>query len=119
MWALREVRDAHGNFMRYHYAKRGRPGRGRRYRAGAQPVPHRITYTGSGDTEGRYAVTFMRDRELGERCRVDKIIDARGGFKQVTADLLRRIDVTLDGDLVRRYDVRTRRARSTRRCCSR
>src|SRR5205823_7285108 len=32
-----------------------------------------------------------------------KTIDARGGFKRVTADRLRRVDVTFDGTLVRRY----------------
>ena len=32
-------------------------------------------------------------------------IDARGGFKRVTADLLRRIEVSFDGGLVRRYEL--------------
>ncbi|HET6213524.1 MAG TPA: SpvB/TcaC N-terminal domain-containing protein, partial [Micromonosporaceae bacterium] len=105
MWALREVRDTHGNFMRYHYAKQNDTGLSPGIDMGRNLYLQRITYTGAGTTEGKYAVTFFRDRELNEPLRVDKIIDARGGFKRVTADLLRRIDVTFDNALVRRYDL--------------
>ena len=104
LWALREVRDANGNLMRYHCDRVDDPG----VDGGAEPGRNlylkRITYTGENGSDGRYAVTFFRDRELGEPLRVDKTIDARGGFKRVTADLLRRIDVTLDSGLVRRYE---------------
>jgi RHS repeat-associated protein len=102
-WALREVRDAHGNLVRYHTVRVDDPG----INGGAEPGTNlylqKITYTGQGGTEGRYAVSFTRDRELGETLRADKTIDARGGFKRVTADLLRRVEVTLDGSLIRRY----------------
>ena len=94
----------HGNFMRYHYANVTDSGLAAGTVPGRNIYVKKITYTGSGGTEGRYAVTFTRDRELGEPLRADKSIDARGGFKRVTADLLRRIEVTLDSDLVRRYD---------------
>jgi RHS repeat-associated protein len=104
MWVLREVRDAHGNLMRYHYAKVDDAGIAGGSEPGRNIYLQRITYTGNGDAEGRYAVTFTRDRERGETLRMDKQIDARGGFKRVTADLLRRIDVTLDGALIRRYE---------------
>ncbi|MEO3780224.1 SpvB/TcaC N-terminal domain-containing protein [Micromonospora sp. B11E3] len=103
-WALREVRDPRGNFMRYHYAQVDDPGVAGGAEPGRNLYLERIAYTGSGDTEGRYAVTFTRDRELDEPLRVDKTIDARGGFKRVTADLLRRVDVTFDDDLIRRYE---------------
>lgn len=107
LWALREVRDRHGNTMRYHHARVDDPGV-----AAGGTVPgrdlylQRITYTGSGDTEGPYSVTFVRDRELGEPRRKDVGINARGGFKRVTADLLRRVDVQLSGALIRRYEAR-------------
>lgn len=106
LWALREVRDRHGNTMRYHHARVDDPGV-----AAGGTVPgrdlylQRITYTGSGDTEGPYSVTFVRDRELGEPRRKDVGINARGGFKRVTADLLRRVDVQLSGALIRRYEL--------------
>ena len=108
LWALREVQDAHGNFMRYSYATvydaavaPGPDGN----EPGRNLYPKTITYTGSGNTEGRYAVTFVRDRELGEPLRADVAMDARGGFKRVAADRLRHIDVTVDNTLIRRYDL--------------
>ena len=103
MWALREVRDVHGNTMRYRYILVDDFGVAAGVEPGRNLYLQKITYTGRNGTEGKYAVTFFRDRELGEQLRVDKSIDARGGFKRVTADLLRRIDVTFDGSLIRRY----------------
>jgi RHS repeat-associated protein len=103
-WALREVRDPHGNFMRYSYSTVDDTGLAQGKVPGTNLYLKKITYTGAGDTEGHYAVTFTRDRELGEGRRVDVSIDARGGFKKVTADLLRRIDVTFDGSPVRSYE---------------
>ena len=105
VWALREVRDANGNLMRYHYATVDDPGIAGGTEPGRNLYLQRISYTGHGDTEGRYTVTFIRDRELSEPLRVDKTIDARGGFKRVTADLLRRVEVKLDADLIRRYEL--------------
>jgi len=104
-WGLREVRDPHGNFMRYHYAKISDTGLPQGTVPGSNLYIDKITYTGAGSTEGRYAVTFTRDRQLGEGKRPDVSIDAHGGFKKVTADLLRRIDVTLDGSPIRHYEL--------------
>ena len=105
LWALREVRDPHGNFVRYHHARVDDTGVPGGTEPGRNLYPRRVTWTGSGSTEGRYAVAFVRDRERAEPARLDTSIDARGGFKRVTADLLRRVDVTLDGDLIRRYEL--------------
>ncbi|MFI6603637.1 SpvB/TcaC N-terminal domain-containing protein [Nonomuraea sp. NPDC050536] len=104
-WGLREVRDPHGNVMRFSYTQVDDTGLDNGAEQGRNLYLKKITYTGFGDTDGRYAVTFTRDRELHEPLRVDKTIDARGGFKRVTADLLRRIDVTLDDKLIRRYEL--------------
>ncbi|MEJ3748544.1 SpvB/TcaC N-terminal domain-containing protein [Actinomycetes bacterium KLBMP 9797] len=104
-WALRELRDAHGNVMRYHTVRQDDAGVAGGSVPGRNLYLRKITYTGDADTEGPYAVTFVRDRELEEPRRADVSIDARGGFKRVTADLLRRIEVTLDNLPVRHYEL--------------
>lgn len=53
-------------------------------------------------------MTFTRDRQRDEARRADVLIDARNGFKQVTADLLRTVEVALHGDLIRRYELNFR-----------
>ncbi|MEV4482529.1 SpvB/TcaC N-terminal domain-containing protein [Micromonospora coxensis] len=105
LWGVREVRDPRGNFMRYHYAKVDDTGLADGGVPGRNLYVEKITYTGQGGAEGRYSVSFERDRERGEALRVDKSIDARGGFKRVTADLLRTVEVKLDDTLVRRYEL--------------
>ncbi|MEU4162124.1 SpvB/TcaC N-terminal domain-containing protein [Actinoplanes sp. NPDC026670] len=105
-WALREVRDAHGNVMRFHTViveDTGIPDGGSV--AGREIYLREITYTGTAAVEGPYAVRFIRDRELEEPRRGDVTIDARGGFKRVTADLLRRIEITLNDLPVRAYEL--------------
>jgi RHS repeat-associated protein len=104
-WALREVRDLHGNFMRYHSVQQSDVGSPGGTVPGRALYPKTITYTGTGDTEGPFSITFVRDRELGEPRRPDVGIDARGGFKYVTADLLRRVEVRFNGTMVRSYDL--------------
>ncbi|MGW0803301.1 SpvB/TcaC N-terminal domain-containing protein [Nonomuraea sp. NPDC002799] len=103
-WALREMRDLNGNTMRYQHVTVEDAGVAGGSVAGRALYPKKITYTGRGDADGPYAVTFVRDRELSEQRRPDVLIDALGGFKRVQADLLRRIEVRLSDELVRRYD---------------
>ncbi len=107
-WALREVRDLHGNFMRYQHVKVADGGVAGATVQGSNLYPQKITYTGHGAAEGKYSVTFVRDRERGEARRTDVQIDARNGFKKVTADLLRRVEVKLGDDLVRAYQLNYR-----------
>ncbi|SDI20785.1 RHS repeat-associated core domain-containing protein [Actinokineospora alba] len=107
-WALREVRDAHDNLMRYHHVTVEDGGVAGASVPGRDLYLEKITYTGRGDTEGRYSVTFDRDRERGEPRRADVGIDARLGFKRVTADLLRRVEVRLDDQLIRAYELNYR-----------
>lgn len=103
-WALTETRDLNGNFVKYRYAKVADAGIN-----GGSPgyslYPSSITYTGNGSTEGKYSIVFTRDRELGETKRADVIINARSGFKQVTADLLRKIAVKYNGQDIRSYQL--------------
>lgn len=107
-WAAREIRDGNDNIMRYRYAKVADGGTAGAAVPGSDLYPQKITYTGRGDTDGRYSVTFIRDRERGEPRRPDVRIDARYGFKKVTADLLRRVEVKLDDQLIRAYELNYR-----------
>ncbi|MGW0570348.1 SpvB/TcaC N-terminal domain-containing protein [Streptomyces tauricus] len=104
-WALREVRDPHGNTVRYSYTAVEDAGVAGGTVAGRELYVKKIAYTGQGESDGPYTVTFVRDRELGEPRRADVSIDARGGFKRVTADLLRRIEVRFHDKLVRGYEL--------------
>ncbi|MFZ3090664.1 MAG: SpvB/TcaC N-terminal domain-containing protein [Nitrospirota bacterium] len=103
LWALTEVRDTNNNFIRYRYSKVSDTGLSNGTVAGSNIYLSNIAYTGSGASDGPYQVAFIRDRELNEPKRADVQIDARGGFKRVTADLLRRIDVAFSNDLIRSY----------------
>ncbi|MFF0206179.1 SpvB/TcaC N-terminal domain-containing protein [Streptomyces sp. NPDC005017] len=107
-WAAREVRDGNDNVLRYRYAEVADGGTADSTVPGSDLYPQKITYTGRGDTDGRYSVTFIRDRERGEPRRPDVRIDGRYGFKKVTADLLRRVEVKLDDDLIRAYELNYR-----------
>ena len=105
-WALRETRDLHGNAVRYDYQTVADAGVAGGTVAGRQLYLRSIDYTRTGTTAGPYTVKFIRDSELpGYTRRSDVVIDARGGFKMVTAELLSRIEVTFQGQPVRSYDL--------------
>ncbi|MGX7826194.1 SpvB/TcaC N-terminal domain-containing protein [Actinokineospora sp. 24-640] len=107
-WALVETRDTNDNFVRYEHAKVIDGGVANATVPGVNLYPRRIDYTGHGTTPGRYSVTFQTDRERGEPRRPDVGIEARSGFKKVTADLLRRVEVKLDDQLIRAYELNYR-----------
>ncbi|CAA9225514.1 MAG: Enoyl-CoA hydratase [uncultured Cytophagales bacterium] len=107
-WALVETRDLDGNFVRYHYDKVADAGIAGGTVPGYQLYVDKITYTGYGSTEGKYAVLFTRDRDLNEPRRKDVAISANLGFKLVTADLLRKVDVQFEGQPVRSYALQYR-----------
>src|SRR5262245_60033276 len=104
-WALREVRDRHGNGMTYAYTRVMDVGVDGGSVPGYQLYLREINYAQSNGQTGAYTVAFKRGSELGQPRRPDVVIDARGGFKMVTADLLKQIEVTFDSQLVRRYDL--------------
>jgi RHS repeat-associated protein len=120
-WALREVRDLNGNGVRYSYTRVYDVGVPGGTVPGVQLYLQSANYTQSGGAEGPYTVTFIRDSQADELRKVpqykdyvyerrpDVVIDARGGFKMVTAELLKRIDVTFKGDRVRSYDLEYQR----------
>lgn len=101
-WALTQVIDVNGNTVYYHYVKVSDAGNAGGA-TGQELYPDYITYTGYQETAGPYRIDFVRDRELGEPLREDVSIDCRLGFKRVQADLLRRIEVSYQNELVRAY----------------
>ena len=104
-WALRLVQDPLGNSVAYTYALVVDPGVSGGGVPGYQLYPKGIEYTRTAGGPGAHTVTFVRDRELGLPRRSDVAIDARGGFKMVTADLLKRVEIAFNGQRVRRYDL--------------
>jgi RHS repeat-associated protein len=105
-WALKKTLDLNGNFIHYQYTKVNDAGVAGGTVTGVQLYISKIIYTGFNGQDGRYAVLFKRDRDLdGRTSRKDVSISANYGFKQVTADLLKRIEVQLDGVNIRHYEL--------------
>ncbi|HEY6504550.1 MAG TPA: SpvB/TcaC N-terminal domain-containing protein [Chitinophagaceae bacterium] len=104
-WALVETRDLNGNFIKYHYKKVTDVGIPGGTVQGYQLYIDKITYAGHNGEEGKYSVVFTTDRDLGETKRKDVIINARLGFKQVTADKLRKVEVQYNGANIRSYEL--------------
>jgi len=110
-WALCRVQDSNGNTIDYRYERQLDSGllSGSGGVQGVELYPKDIYYTGHLGQVGPYQVTFVRDRHLGEARRTDTTIDARLGFKKVTADLLRKIEVRYKSQMVRSYDLTYRK----------
>jgi RHS repeat-associated protein len=113
-WALSEIRDLNGNTVKYYYSKvedTGLPfvSDANLRENGYQLYIDRITYTGFNGSDGEYSVLFTRDREQSTSGsfvhRKDVTISANLGFKQVTADLLKQIDVKLGTEAIRSYKL--------------
>ncbi|MEV6815219.1 SpvB/TcaC N-terminal domain-containing protein, partial [Micromonospora sp. NPDC051296] len=105
-WALHETRDLFGNAVRYGYDAVSDAGVAGGTVPGKELYLRTVNYTRTPTAAGAYTVTLVRNSELsGHPRRPDVVISARGGFKQVTAELLARIDITFNGALVRRYDM--------------
>ncbi|XAY07766.1 hypothetical protein DSM112329_04656 [Paraconexibacter sp. AEG42_29] len=102
-WGLTAVRDVGVNLMRIRYQKVSgeRVGRDQESR-GTQMYPREVLYTARSDEsveddtgDPAWKVVFLRDDDIDPQPtpRKDVIVDASGGFLQVTSDLLRRIEV--------------------------
>ncbi|HVR12697.1 MAG TPA: SpvB/TcaC N-terminal domain-containing protein, partial [Gaiellaceae bacterium] len=117
-WALSAERDVGGNLIRYYYDKVTTHPWGANGPAGTQLYISKIRYTGwaTGDCTAEdtdttpatdfetppedeaYEIKFLRDGGVtppiaDANKRKDIIVDATGGFLQVTTDLLRRIEI--------------------------
>jgi len=104
-WALVEERDPDENFIRYHYKKITDPGIPGGTVPGYQLYIDFISYTGHDQQEGPYRIQFFTNRDLNEPERKDVQISARLGFKEVTADLLRKVEVRMEGNVIRSYEL--------------
>ncbi|MFT3822796.1 MAG: SpvB/TcaC N-terminal domain-containing protein [Chitinophagaceae bacterium] len=103
-WALVQSIDLDDNTVHYLYTTVTDPGIAGSTSPGKQLYPDKIFYTGTGEQDGPYKVEFKRDRQLGQALRKDITIDARTGFKIVSADLLRTIKISINNAPVRSYE---------------
>ncbi|HEY0651751.1 MAG TPA: SpvB/TcaC N-terminal domain-containing protein [Chryseosolibacter sp.] len=100
-WPLREIRDLNGNTVKYYYSKVPDKGVTQGTVDGWQIYLSRITYTGVNGSDGPYEVIFTRTN-----VRDDKTISGNLGFKQVTGDLLKKIEVKFNKtEKVRHYEL--------------
>jgi len=111
-WGLRQMTDVSLNSVTYSYDRVSDAGvgDGQSGPKGEQLYLSRINYTGSSSGKsaipavGPYDVTFLRDSQLpGYSRRKDVTIDGREGALRVTAELLRRVDISYQGNPVRSY----------------
>lgn len=104
-WTLRRVIDTNNNVTKYS-CEVVSGGDGINTEKWRQIYLTKISYTGqrgvNGDN-GPYSVLF--ERETG---RPDVMIDARGGFKTMTGDRLKKVTVKFNNDVVRRYEFNYR-----------
>jgi hypothetical protein len=103
-WALVETRDPNNNFVRYVYTTVNDAGVTGGTLMGRQLYLNQVFYTGNGTTDGAYQIDFTRDRQLNEPRRQDVTIDARLGFKMVSADLLRKVVISFNSTPIRSYE---------------
>ena len=99
VWALADVRDLNGNFVKYDYAKTvnttsGSPGCG-----GRQIYPESIQYTGHDNSPGLYKVEFI----LEPTARSDYFVSNRYGFPEYTDRLLQQVKVSYANKFIRTY----------------
>lgn len=99
-WMLHKEVDRNGNTVTYTYEPINHAGTAGSPNVGRQIYPKRIRYTGrEGEGDGPYLVEF----DFNDTSREDKQINCRLGFKEVTANLLKRVTVKYDGATVRSY----------------
>lgn len=99
-WMLHKEVDRNGNTVTYTYEPINHAGTVGSPNMGRQIYPKRIRYTGrEGEGDGPYLVEF----DFNDTSREDKQVNCRLGFKEVTANLLKRVTVKYDGATVRSY----------------
>lgn len=112
-WALREMIDPHQNSMQYHYDQISdtdttvSPNKF----LGTQLYYNNITYTGTGDSDGPYKVTFSRTGRISESgnwanmnyIRPDFPLNAKTGAPVVTTTVLDHVSVSLNNNEIRKY----------------
>lgn len=87
-WYISEIRDTNNNFIKFEYQKNLN-----------QIYPFRISYTGSGNTEGSFEVIFLTQP------RTDDFTNYSTGFAVTTALRLSEIQIKFAGSLVKIYNL--------------
>ncbi len=87
-WLLEEIRDTNDNFIHYEYTTDN-----------GQLYPSQITYTGSGSTEGPFAVDFTLE------ARSDTTNSYQSGFEVETNYRVASIGISFNTTLLREYDL--------------
>lgn len=107
-WALVQTRDLDENSVQYFYTTVLDGGiSGSDIKNGQQLYIDRINYTGTNSVPGPYTVKFFRDRDLPNFVkRKDVMIDGRLGYKMVSADLLKKITIRLNDQIIRSYELK-------------
>ena len=106
-WALAESVDPFGNSVRYHYAIEYHRGTTGSSNDGRQIYVDTIYYTAKGNDLGKYKVVFTRTPK------VDVIVSANRGFKEVTASNLCNIAVCFNNRAFRYYFFQTENSRAS------
>ncbi len=102
-WALTRIEDMNGNFIKYTY-EIDKIENGDRFPS-QQIYLSQITYTGFDNQEGLYSIEFSRNSLVDGAERKDVSFDARYAFKRHEKDLLKRIDVKFNKEIVRSYKL--------------
>lgn len=110
-WCLETIRDTNGNTINYYYFQdifvkefeeqvdynlvhsKSEPF--------TQVYLNRISYTGSNDVDGKYAIIFNIDKG-----RPDVEVTGRSGFQIATRYRLNSIDVLYDNSIVKKYNLK-------------
>ena len=102
LWSLRRIEDRHGNAIVYNCKRVGHAGFANGTHAGSELYLERIDYTTNvtKNEGGAYSVHFKRNST-----RPDIMIDGRGGFKRVTAETLKRVEVYFGTLLIRAWNL--------------
>jgi RHS repeat-associated protein len=103
-WCLVEVRDLNNNNIKYEYNPVNDFGTLDNQAPGRQIYVSKIHYTGNGGSNGNYTVEFITDTP-GDTRRTDVLISGNNGLKEVTAELLRKVNITFNNQKVRSYEL--------------
>lgn len=104
-WQLVRTQDPNGNLIEYEYEIVKDKGLPNGTIDGSEIYPLAIYYNGHLKTRGDFSVHFKTDRQLGESKRKDIEINARLGFKRVSTDRLREIEVRYKEQTIRTYEL--------------
>ncbi|MEL6721216.1 MAG: SpvB/TcaC N-terminal domain-containing protein, partial [Bacteroidota bacterium] len=104
-WQLVWTQDPNGNTIEYEYQIVKDKGLPNGTVDGSEIYPLAIYYNGHLKTKGDFSVHFKTDRQLEESQRRDVEINARLGFKRVSTDRLREIEVRYKEQTIRTYEL--------------